>query len=159
MNLRIPHPIAEEWSNSLKKAGNKEIGGVLFGEHVGESDFRIVHATKQTGGGGHSYFRRKGSAARREINRLSAEHGDNYERFNYLGEWHSHPNAPAIPSTKDELTMQRLLIDPDTNAHFLVLIIMQLIQDKTIEMSAIAYLRSGHIVHCNIELEEYGDSQ
>lgn len=158
MNLRIPHQIAKEWKNSLKKAGNNEIGGVLFGEHVGESDFRIVHATKQAGGGGHSYFRRKGSVARREINRISAEYGDHYERFNYLGEWHSHPNAPAIPSTKDELSMQSLLIDPDTSANFLVLIIMQLTQDEVIEISAIAYLKSSHIIHCNIELEENGDS-
>ena len=55
--------------------------------------------------------------------------------------------------------MFKLLNDPDTNANFLVLIVMQLKLNETIEMSAVAYLKSGHIVHCSIKLEEFGGSK
>ena len=36
-----------------------------------------------------------------------------YVRFNYIGEWHSHPSFEPEPSTKDDLSMQDIVEDPE----------------------------------------------
>lgn len=154
MKLRIGKKVIKEWLKALKKADDREIGGILFGEHIGDSDFKVIQATKQSKGGNQTCFQRNASKARKEIKRLSNQYNNNHEQYNYLGEWHSHPNAPALPSAQDETTMRQLLADPDTNANFLVLIIIRLAEDKIIEISARAYLASDHIIQCNIELEK-----
>jgi hypothetical protein len=60
-------------------------------------------------------------------------------RFNYLGEWHSHPTFEPVPSTVDMITMQSLVEDPIVGANFLILLIVTLTADKTIDGSATAF--------------------
>jgi len=153
MKLKIDQKTLEDWKAALVKAKDKEVGGVLFGEHLGERDFQLIEFTQQRRRGDVVSFRRKGREAKRSLKRLSAAHGNDHTRFNYLGEWHSHPNAPAVPSQRDCLTMQNLLADPKTDAHFLVLIILRINGSRNIEMSANAFLASGHILECAIEIE------
>lgn len=153
MKLRIDQKTIEQWKSALSKAKEKEVGGVLFGEHVGERDFRLIEFTQQRRRGDVVSFRRKGCEAKRSLKKISAAYGNEHTRFNYLGEWHSHPNAPAVPSQRDCLTMQSLLADPKTDANFLVLIILRINGSRDIEMSANAFLSSGHILECEIEIE------
>lgn len=153
MKLRIAQKILDGWAKALRRARRREIGGVLFGEHVGEADFRIVEATTQARGGNDVAFQRKAGKARRDLKSLARRHGDDPERFNYLGEWHSHPNAPAAPSRVDEITMYQLLADPGTNVNFLVLLINRLNDQGALELSAVAYLASGHKIPCDIVVE------
>ena len=153
MKLRIGKKTIKEWQKALKKAGDREIGGILFGEHIEDSDFKVIQATKQNKGGNQTHFQRDASKAIKDIGRLNARYKNNHERFNYLGEWHSHPNVPALPSAQDEATMRQLLVESDATVNFLVLIIIRLNNNKNIEMSAHAYLASDHIIQCNIELE------
>lgn len=145
------------WVAALEKAGSREIGGVLFGEHVGESDFRIVEATEQRRRGRAVSFRRKGSDARRALNQYSKAHGHDHSRFNYLGEWHSHPGAPVAPSSVDIVTMENLVTHPKTVANFLVLVIVRLSGQRRFEISANAFLKSGHVLACDIEIETTED--
>lgn len=154
MKLRIAQKTLEAWRSALGSAGTKEVGGVLFGEHVGAEDFRVVEITKQRRKGGEVSFRRKSREAKRALKRLSKTHGHNYTRFNYLGEWHSHPNAPVMPSQRDCLTMQSLLADPDSDAYFLVLIIVRINGFGQIELSANTFLASGHMLECSIQIED-----
>lgn len=93
MKLRIAQKTLDGWAKALRRARRREIGGVLFGEHVGEADFRIVEATTQARGGNDVAFQRKAGKARRDLKSLARRHGCDPERFNYLGEWHSHPNV------------------------------------------------------------------
>lgn len=153
MKLRIAYKTIDYWVTALMRARLREIGGILFGEHVGDADFRIVEATIQDQGGNDITFRREASKARRDLKTLSRRHGNNPERFNYLGEWHSHPSAPAAPSPTDEITMRELLDDPETTVNFLVLLINRLIDRDTLEISAVAFLASGHKIPCEIILE------
>jgi integrative and conjugative element protein (TIGR02256 family) len=157
MKIKIDAKMTEEWLQALRGAGSREIGGVLFGEHVAEAEFRIVEATHQFHGGNTVSFRRSAAVARRKLKKLSGDYDNNYQRFNYLGEWHSHPNAPVIPSGVDELSMREILEDPDTEANFLVLIIVRLDDENKLEISATSYLASGHILECEISFENYGD--
>ena len=157
MRLRIAQKTIDNWADALKQARNREIGGILFGEHVDDDDFRILEATTQKTMGSSTAFHRDSEEAKRELGRLFQKYGDDPERFNYLGEWHSHPNAPALPSSIDELTMQKLLNDPKSEVHFLVLLINRL-NNSQIELSATSYLTSGERVSCNIVVEK-GDKQ
>lgn len=111
---------------SLRQAGDHEIGGVLVGEHLGESQFRLCDLSIQESVGNEVCFVR-----------LPEEHADfiaafhhrtqmDYARFNYLGEWHSHPLFEAYPSNKDIATMQGIVNDPSEVAQFAVLLIVRL---------------------------------
>ena len=153
MKLRIPHKIADRWTTALIRARNREIGGILFGEHVGEMDFRVVEATMQEHGGSDGTFRREAGKARRAIKKLSRRYGQNPERFNYLGEWHSHPNTLVLPSLDDELTMRGLLADSEVAASFLVLLITRLGECDALEIYACTYHASGQKIPCTIVVE------
>ena len=147
----------ERWVCDLRQARSKEIGGVLFGEQIAVGDFRIVEATRQLFvGGTESTFKRRGYAARKQVLDLHRRFGDNPAQFNYLGEWHSHPAAPVVPSNQDESTMYRLLAEQSGAVNFLVLIIVRLDADSRFYISARTYLASGHTLDCEIEVENAG---
>lgn len=156
MKLRIAQKTLEAWTSALERAGAVEVGGVLFGEHLDAEEFRLLDITEQRRRGDETSFRRKSREATRALKRLSKAHGNDHTRFNYLGEWHSHPNAPAIPSRRDCLTMQSLLVDPTSDANFLVLIIVRLKKTGEMELSANTFLASGHILDCDIVIENLG---
>ena len=153
MKLRIAPQTIDSWVTALRRSRRREIGGILFGEHVGEADFRIVEVTTQARGGNGFTFQRKSGKARRELKSMSRRHGDNPEQFNYLGEWHSHPHGLAVPSHVDEITMCQLLADPETDVNFLILLINRLNEQGELELSAAAYLASGHKLPCDTVIE------
>ena len=157
MRLRIPSELIEQWRADLSRAGAREIGGVLFGEQLAEGDFRIVKAMRQRfPGGTATSFHRHGSSARKQILALHKKFGSDPERFNYLGEWHSHPNAPVWPSRQDEIAMYRLLADQGESVNFLVLIIVRLDDQKRVQIGAMTFLSSKHTIQCEIEIENDG---
>lgn len=154
MRIKVPGQTIDDWVRRLTRAGRREIGGVLFGEQVSEGTFRIVAATYQRFWPRRfNQFRRSGSQARRAVLSLHRRHGEQPARFNYLGEWHSHPNAAAVPSLRDELTMFELLEDQRGAVNFLVLIIVRIAQTGVLEIGARTYLTSGHVLPCEIEVE------
>ena len=160
MRLRIPSELIERWCTELSRAGAREIGGVLFGEQLAEGDFRIVEARRQRFGGGTcTSFHRRGGSARKQILALHEQFGSDPERFNYLGEWHTHPNAPVCPSLQDEVTMYQLLADQGEAVNFLVLIILKLDEEERLQIGAMTFLSSGHRIRCEIEIEDdYAES-
>lgn len=109
----------------LRAAGQKEIGGVLAAEQVGDGRFLVVDLSVQRNGT-HSHFERDPVQHREFIWRFHERMGHNPERFNYLGEWHSHPAYPATPSDVDFCQMQYLVEDAEQKSSFLVLMIVKL---------------------------------
>lgn len=147
--------LIERWVADLTRARSRELGGVLFGEQIAEGDFRVVETTRQRlWGGTATTFHRRGGRARKEILALHEKLGGDPERFNYLGEWHSHPNAPAWPSIQDEVTMYKLLADQGTAVNFLVLMILKLDGMSRLQIGAQTYLSSAHKIQCEIEIED-----
>jgi hypothetical protein len=69
--------------------------------------------------------------------------GNNYARFNYLGEWHSHPHFAPLPSDEDVNTMQSIVDDPIADMNFLVLLVVRLTAKQTMEMTATAFRRAA----------------
>lgn len=130
---------------------------MLFGEQIEEGKFRIVETTHQRSyGGTATTFKRRGGVARKEILALHEKFGGAPERFNYFGEWHSHPNAPAWPSLQDEITMHNLLVDQGGLVNFLVLVIVKLDEQAQLHIGARTFLASGHNLECKIEIESAG---
>ena len=125
----------------LRRAGATEIGGVLATEHVEDGVFRICDLSVQRSGGTPTTFIRDPAVHRRFIRRFLERTGQQYDTFNYLGEWHSHPSFPVQPSTTDLRQMQALIEDRDQDANFLVLMIVKRTRNGTLEGSAHAFRR------------------
>ncbi|MFM0132601.1 Mov34/MPN/PAD-1 family protein [Paraburkholderia sediminicola] len=139
IEVQLTPECAARLLRELRRAGADEIGGVLATERVADRIFRIVDLSVQRKGGSFAAFSRDASLHKRFMRRFHDLTGHQYERFNYLGEWHSHPSFPALPSPKDVLTMHSLLEAPDQVANFLVLLIVKRSSACKLEASAHAF--------------------
>lgn len=139
MHLLLTGTVLKRLRRELRRAGSQEIGGLLMGEHVRDDVFRIVDVSVQRSGGSAACFVR--DPAQHEATRRAffARTGSDYTRFNYLGEWHSHPTFEPVPSMVDIATMQSLVEDPAVGVNFLVLLVVKLAARHTIEGSATAF--------------------
>ena len=66
-----------------------------------------------------------------------------YTRFNYVGEWHSHPSFAPVPSPRDDTSMREIVQDTRVGANFVVLLIVKLIADGKLAASVHTYLPDG----------------
>ena len=137
----IPHEQRRRLEHALTDAGSTEIGGILMGEHVSENTFHVVDLTVQRQGRSASFWRLLESALR-ALDHFFNRTSHNYKRFNYLGEWHSHPSFELCPSTQDELSIHDILDDPTVGARFVVLMIVKKEQGE-LRSNAWTYI-SGH---------------
>jgi len=126
MRLRLPSELMVDLQGALDRAGRREIGGQLFGEQLAPSDFRVTEI---------AYQARPGSVARFVVDLVQAARDAmaffrrtkrEYERFNYLGEWHSHPSYDVRPSGVDIAAMRDLVSHGSFQGHFAVLMIVRL---------------------------------
>lgn len=136
MQLLLLSRLIQRLRTELKQAGNREIGGLLMGEHVRDEVFRIVDITVQRSGGERACFIRQPKEYEKALKKFFERTGNDYIRFNYLGEWHSHPTFVPIPSTIDVATMHSMVADPSVGANFLILLIAKLNSSGNFEASA-----------------------
>jgi integrative and conjugative element protein (TIGR02256 family) len=139
MQLLLPSPLIQRLLRELHRAGKREIGGLLMGEHVRDEVFRIVDISVQRSGGAHACFIRHPKSHRKALEKFFARTGNDYTRFNYLGEWHSHPSFEPVPSDTDIRTMQSLMTDATVGANFLVLLIAKQDHAKGFEATATVF--------------------
>jgi [CysO sulfur-carrier protein]-S-L-cysteine hydrolase len=122
----LPVKIIDTLCLELKTAGRREIGGILMGEHIGEDEFTVCDITIQRIGGGFAFFERAAHNVLSAMTKFFDRTGQNYKRFNYLGEWHSHPSFVPNPSSTDYDTMIDLTSDPSFRGNFAVLMVIRL---------------------------------
>ncbi len=139
MQLLLAPQVIKRLQRELRRAGVREIGGLLMGEHVREDLFRVVEISVQRSGGTSACFIRHPRDHQAQLQKFFARTGGDYARFNYLGEWHSHPSFEPIPSSTDALTMQSIVDDPAVGANFLVLLIPRLSSGRIMEVTAMAF--------------------
>lgn len=159
LKLQIHNDTVERIAKELDRAGAREIGGVLVGEHVERNTFRIVDVSVQRHGGNHVCFVRRPEAHKPFLDAFFARTGDAYERFNYLGEWHSHPSFAAIPSVTDIEQMAEI-VDSDPSAPpFAVLLIVRLNTDGKLGCSATAFRpgRPGETIELTVTTRPQDD--
>ena len=154
MKIHLPTDIQKKLIPALEKAGNKEIGGVLMGEHIAEAEFRIVDLTIQEQFGSVAFFIRLVADIVKPLKEFFKRTGYNYRKFNYLGEWHSHPLFSPVPSQKDTQSMQEIVTDPGTGANFVVLLIVRLKEKQEIGATATVFFQDGQFFECELIKEK-----
>ncbi|WP_199171146.1 MULTISPECIES: Mov34/MPN/PAD-1 family protein [unclassified Sporosarcina] len=126
IKLILPRAIEQELKTELIVAGTKEIGGVLLGEHVSEGVFRISDFTIQRSGGTVvSFIRHIHQSLKNRLSDFFNNTKHNYTKFNYLGEWHSHPSFELTPSIRDRKSMRQIVNDPTVGANFVMLLLVK----------------------------------
>lgn len=124
----------------LRAAKSNEIGGVLAAEQVADGHFVVRDLSVQRDGSP-TRFIRDPIKARTFMRRFHLRMANQPERFNYLGEWHSHPSFLAMPSMPDLIQMQELIEEREQTSSFLVLMIVKLGRDGRLVGSSHAFRR------------------
>lgn len=147
--MRITPGTAAVLQDACVRAGVRETGGMLFGEHVADGEFTIVEATVHAVGLVASFVRVIKDGLTR-LDQFFHRTRYDYTRFNYLGEWHSHPSFALRPSPVDSATMQALVDEPSTGALFVVLLIVRLDEDGHLRAGAWAYFPAAPRQTCAV---------
>lgn len=153
MTLILPPEQHELLLAALRKAGRREVGGILMGEHTGPNLFVVRELTVHSRGAVASFVRRIEDAIG-VLRAFFRKTQHNYTRFNYLGEWHSHPSFPPYPSSPDDLAMLQIVQDETIGANFVVLLIVKLGADEKLVCTAHTYLPDGLRVHSRVSTAE-----
>ena len=138
---------------ALRSAGLREVGGILMAEHVGPNEFKVRDITVHRRGAFASFVRRIEDAIgrlRQFFDRVSHD----YTRFNYLGEWHSHPSFVPEPSMKDDMSMLQIVQDQTVGANFAVLLVVKLDSNRQLIGTAHTYLPNGTKARSEIQYRD-----
>jgi proteasome lid subunit RPN8/RPN11 len=141
MNLILPRDIRSLVRAELRKAGRREIGGLLMAEQIKPNEFRVVQITVDQNAGSAIHFERRSRQHNEALADFFGKTGGDYGRFNYLGEWHSHPSFSTIPSLTDIESMQELVQEP--GIEFAVLMIVRLNLQLWLSVHAELFTRIG----------------
>lgn len=152
MRLRLPHDQMNLLMDALRRAGEKEIGGQIFGEQLMLSDFRAIEFTVQRRPGRFAQFMIDLVQAAQDATRFFDRTEHRYTRFNYLGEWHSHPSFKVQPSGKDIATMRALVSDLEFKGNFAVLLIARL-DDDHLDCGAWLFEPNGSEQRITLDIE------
>lgn len=151
MRVEIAPEIRRTLRQALRGAGLREIGGVLMGEQIEPGYFRVVDLSVDGETGSRAHFVRSPEAHAAALNAFFERTGENYTRFNYLGEWHSHPRFPVTPSVQDAASMIEL-VHGERDIDFAVLLIVRLRWWSMISSSCTLFHRGAH--PSPVELQE-----
>ncbi len=124
MKIELTKDVRARMMSCLAKAKRREIGGILMAEQLEPGEFRIVDFSLDDFTGSAAHFVRSPDHHRAALDAFFARTGNDYARYNYLGEWHSHPNHAPFPSATDILSMHDLL-DEERSIRFAILLIVK----------------------------------
>lgn len=159
MKLLLPRRVLKQLHSEMRRARRREIGGLLLGEHVGEETFRVVDVTVQRTGGSSAHFVRDPTQHQAQLDSFFARTGADFTRYNYLGEWHSHPSFEPLPSPKDIATMQALVERADVGVNFAVLVIARVGFIGNVQLSASVFRPIWRPEEVQVVLESGGHAE
>ena len=142
LTLVLPRDIQDKLLAALRIAGKREIGGVLMAAHVDHNRFEVMDITVHKRGAIASFIRRIEDALGK-LHSFFSNTGNQYSKFNYIGEWHSHPMFPPEPSSTDDTSMHQIADDPKVGANFVVLLIVKLDSSGALVAGVHTYLPGG----------------
>lgn len=143
MQILLPASVAQTLVEQLRKCGKRETGGLIFAEHIGGDTFKVIEVTMQQSRGTCVEFVRDPAEHKQQLDSFFERTGDDCARFNYFGEWHSHPSFSPVPSGQDLRTMHSILEDETVGVSFLVLVIARLKDRSGLELSATVCTANG----------------
>jgi proteasome lid subunit RPN8/RPN11 len=156
MKLLLPPRIVKRLRRELR-GRRQEIGGILVGESVGGDIFRLVDISVQHSGGSVVHFVR--DPDKDFLAKFFERTEKDYTRFNYIGEWHSHPAFEPLPSREDIGTMVDIIEDPYVGVNFAILIIARLERRRLLQLSATLFRRGVAPEAVNVEIEARTDEE
>lgn len=124
LKLDIPAALRKRLHRAVQRGGRLEIGGVLMAEQLAPGDFRLADFSVDSRKGSQAHFVRTVDDHQAALTTFFKRTSSDFARFNYLGEWHSHPNHPPLPSGEDIASMLSL-VRGERDIPFAVLIIVQ----------------------------------
>lgn len=142
IHVTLPESVSDRMKQALRRAGAREIGGILMGEEVESGRFRVVDFSLDEVSGSRAHFVRDAQHHLAALDEFFQRTGHNYIRFNYLGEWHSHPGFPPLPSATDIDSMEDLVAG-ERGIEFGVLLIVKLTFFRRFALSMTLH-RRGH---------------
>jgi integrative and conjugative element protein (TIGR02256 family) len=158
VRVDFPKPEISRMSSLLKRAGKREIGGVLMAEQISEGHFRIVDFSVDDATGSVAHFVRSPEHHQLSLSSFFDRTGSDYTRFNYLGEWHSHPSYPVIPSSQDIASMQDL-VEGERGINFATLMIVRRKSFWRFECTTLLFQRGLMPQGVELNICEIGDNE
>lgn len=149
LTLTLQPNVTQRIETALKKADRHEVGGILMAEHVGVNEFTVTDLTVHKCGALASFVRRIEDALT-HISSFFVRTNHDYTKFNYIGEWHSHPSFELEPSSKDDASMMEIVLDPKVGAKFAVLLLVKLDLHGCLLANAHLYLPDATTHRCNL---------
>ena len=140
VTISLPNDQRARLRKCLRGAGRREIGGILMGEQVVPDHFRIVDFSVDDRTGTAAHFVRSPEHHAEALDRFFRKAGSDFKRFNYLGEWHSHPSFSVRPSHEDIMSMQGL-VEGERDIDFSALVIVRLRCLFLLEAAAYMFIR------------------
>jgi len=141
MQIKLSRSVIRHLIKELRSAGRREIGGILLAENTAPNEFTIIDISVDQTSGSTASFRRKPEFHKAASDAFFAKTGHDYSRFNYLGEWHSHPSFAPVPSASDRAEMASLVEDRQTEIPFALLLIVRLRLHFWMDASATFFAR------------------
>lgn len=141
MKIELAPEIEKHLRKALRVAGRREIGGMLMAEQLTPGHFRIVDFSLDVFSGSHTHFRRDPRTHQKALDEFFERTGRDFPRFNYLGEWHSHPSISVRPSQEDIATMMSIVEDDGLGITFAVLLIVALRWRLLVDYSLTVFAR------------------
>ncbi|NTA13798.1 hypothetical protein G6M05_25640 [Agrobacterium tumefaciens] len=108
----------------LERAESREIGGILMARQIIPGCFEIVDFSVDELTGERAHFVRDPVFHNAFLDQFFEKTGHDYENYNYIGEWHSHPRLPILPSLTDLESMEGL-VNGERNIPFAVLLVVR----------------------------------
>lgn len=146
VTISLPNDQRARLRKRLRGAGRCEIGGILMGEQVAPDHFRIVDLSVDDTTGTAAHFVRSPEHHAEALDSFFRKTGSDFKRFNYLGEWHSHPSFPVRPSHEDIMSMQSL-VNGERDIDFSALLIVRLRYYWVVEAAAYMFVRHSRPLH------------
>jgi integrative and conjugative element protein (TIGR02256 family) len=157
LRLTLPAEIAQQMARALDRSRKREIGGVMMGEHLSGEAFIVREITIHRIGAFASFLRRMEEALS-PLSRFFERTQRQYTRFNYIGEWHSHPSFPPLPSSCDSLSMREIVEDSSVGAHFAALLIIKLDEAGSLVGTVHAFFPGGGIEPAELTIDRAKDT-
>ncbi|MBD9596930.1 Mov34/MPN/PAD-1 family protein [Ensifer sp. ENS05] len=114
----------ERMQTGLARAGDREIGGILMARQIVPGIFEVVDFSVDELTGKRAHFVRDHIFHNAFLDAFFESTGHDYENYNYLGEWHSHPRLPILPSVTDLGSMENL-VNGERDIPFAALLIVR----------------------------------
>lgn len=139
LSLRIPLPKWNAMRVCLQTGGIREIGGWLAAEQLAPGEFELVGFTVDLDVGTHNRFASLPMTHGEQLDKILNANSDRTGRVDYLGEWHSHPTFPPVPSDIDVAAMTKMV--EKSGPSFATLLIVRLLGVAVLEATITTFQR------------------